>query len=348
MKKKFLSLALALVMSLGLALPAMAAEVVSADPAYVYEFSNEPIGTVEIESKPFFVLPDDTTISCKGKPDYDIVIEYSGIYIEDGQIRLDAFIDVGTAEDGKIKGGNYSYVSRIGASGHTWDTFNDMYIRIITESTVQLLGLTIAPYDPETLPIASDQAIAAAQTNPQATPQPSSSGTSASFADVKASDYFAAPVAWAVENGIASGTGSNKFSPNEECTIGQIHTFLWRAYGEPEPTVENPFGRQVAGHYFEKPSIWAYEKGLYTDSIYFSGYSCTRSMAVQYMWKAAGKPAPTKMASFSDVPPDAYDAQAISWAVEQGITSGTSATTFDRYGICTRGQIMTFLYRSLA
>ena len=170
---------------------------------------------------------------------------------------------------------------------------------------------------------------------------------STGFADVKASDYFATPVAWAIEKGITNGTGDNKFSPGQNCTNAQILTFLWRAYGKPEPTISNPFTNSIPDAY-TKAAIWAYEKGMVSGTTFDVDGLCSRSLAVTYMWQAAGCPTPATSSSFTDVPADAAFATAVSWAVENAITTGTSATTFAPNDICTRGHIVTFLHRNLA
>lgn len=166
------------------------------------------------------------------------------------------------------------------------------------------------------------------------------------FTDVKTGDYFAEPVLWAVEKGITAGTSETTFSPNENCSVAQILSFLWRANGSPKPTTANPFSDVKSGDYYADAAAWAYEKGMVSGTAFGGNTPCTRSMAVTYMWKAAGSPS-AKAASFADVSAGADYAQAVAWAVEQEITSGTSATTFSPDSVCTRGQIVSFLYRGL-
>ena len=172
-------------------------------------------------------------------------------------------------------------------------------------------------------------------------------GPVSSFTDVPADAYFAAPVAWAVKNGITSGTGDNKFSPNQNCTNAQILTFIWRAYGEPEPTVENPFTNAIPDGY-AKAAVWAYEKGMVSGTTFDVDKPCTRAMAMTYLWQAAGSPETEPTGKFTDV--DASDpyAQAVAWAVANGITKGATDTTFAPESICQRGQIAVFLYNAVA
>lgn len=160
------------------------------------------------------------------------------------------------------------------------------------------------------------------------------------FTDVKTGDYFADPVLWAVEKKITAGTSATTFSPNTTCTQGQILTFLWRAKGEPKPT-----GTVSGTQYYATAAQWAKEQGL-TDN-FSAEADCTRAMVVTYLWTLAGSPK-TGTSNFTDVSANADYAQAVAWAVEQDITSGTGNGQFSPNSTCTRGQIVTFLYRAFA
>ena len=166
-------------------------------------------------------------------------------------------------------------------------------------------------------------------------------GQPSGFTDVAAGAYYADAVAWAVEKGITTGTGSNTFSPEITCTTAQILTFLWRANGSPAPAGSD--ASVPAGQYYSDAANWALEKGL-TDS-FTADTPCTRLATVTYLWKLAGSPAVTDENPFTDV---TGDAQAVVWAMKEGITTGSSTTTFSPDTICTRGQIVTFLHRDLA
>lgn len=171
--------------------------------------------------------------------------------------------------------------------------------------------------------------------------------TGMAFRDVKLGDWFCEPVRWAVTNGITNGTSETAFSPGMDCQTAHILTFLWRAMGEPEPDIANPFADVNDGDYYFKAARWAHENGLIYHGDFFNPTEpCTRSMVVTYLWKLAGEPAAGK-AAFTDVleASDYYDA--VSWAVAKGITNGTSETTFSPDMVCNRGQIVTFLYRAL-
>lgn len=168
--------------------------------------------------------------------------------------------------------------------------------------------------------------------------------TAGYFYDVPDDAYYAEAVAWAVDRGIVNGTSNTEFSPKQTCTQAQILTFLWRSENEPEPTISNPFTDILPEKYYYKAAIWAYEKGMVAGSLFEPNTPCTRSMTATYLWNLAGSPAVSNDV-FSDVPASAYYAQAVAWAVEKGITSGTTATTFSPNSVCTRGQIVTFLHR---
>ena len=174
---------------------------------------------------------------------------------------------------------------------------------------------------------------------------PSKTGVSepgSPFDDVRSSQYFYQPVKWAVANGITTGTSAATFSPDQTCTRGQIITFLWRAAGSPEPENATPFSDVKEDAYYAKATAWAAEQGMEEGAAFSPDAPCTRLMAVEFMWKYADSPEAPK-ATFADVASDA-----VNWAVKQGVTNGTSATTFSPEQTCTRGQIVTFLYRGFA
>ena len=164
------------------------------------------------------------------------------------------------------------------------------------------------------------------------------------FFDVASEAYYCGPILWAVERGITAGTSLTTFSPDATCTKGQILTFLWRAEGQPESSIVNPFRDINSSDYYYKAAVWAAEHGLVSGAAFNAAEPCTRAMTATYLWKLAGSPAATG-GGFSDVPASADYAQAVAWAVGQGITSGTGNNQFSPNAICTRGQIVTFLYR---
>lgn len=168
------------------------------------------------------------------------------------------------------------------------------------------------------------------------------------FADVAPGSYYADAVQWAVERGITSGTSETAFSPDQTCTQAQILTFLWRAAGSPEAEAPVSSPEAPTGAYYEKAALWGRWTGLLEGDVFQPAAPCTRAMAVELMWRAAGCPAAAEPAAFADLPDSGDTAAAVAWAVEQGITSGTSATTFSPDQTCTRAQIVTFLWRAFA
>ena len=198
--------------------------------------------------------------------------------------------------------------------------------------------------DAQAQEVSQEQEPASDQEGSEVTVEPDPS----SFTDVAADAWYAESVAWAVENGITSGTGTSTFSPSKTCTTAEILTFLWRAAGSPEPTgEENPFTDVATDAYYFKPALWAYEQGLLSGTQLQGDAPCTRASTVTYLWKLAGSPE-MDAPDFTDVPADADYAQAVAWAVEQGITSGTGSGTFSPDQICDRSQIVTFLYQDFA
>lgn len=166
------------------------------------------------------------------------------------------------------------------------------------------------------------------------------------FSDVLENNYFADPVVWAVGKNITGGTGNGKFSPGSTCTQAQILTFLWRSQGSPEPEGTVEMEGFDGTEYYYKAVQWAAEQDMIQGD-FDPDQPCTRAMAVTYLWKQSGSSAAAP-ASFTDVPAGAEYAQAVAWAVEKGVTGGTGSNQFSPAQTCTRGQIVTFLYRAFA
>ena len=167
------------------------------------------------------------------------------------------------------------------------------------------------------------------------------------FVDVPADAYYADAVAWAVKEGITSGTSDTTFSPDMSCTRAQIVTFLWRANGAPKADGANPFTDVSADAYYYDAVLWAVKEGITSGTsatTFAPDMTVTRGQTVTFLYRAAGTPA-VSGGSFADVSVDAYYADAVAWAVKQGITSGTGGNSFSPDAPCTRGQIVTFLYR---
>ena len=390
MKRKIIALLLALVMCLGLTVPAFAVETCT-----------ETIDGITITATP------DGTINYSGSGVLTEKHIFKGadlLYKATGGQQVDAVFNIGTGITA-----DQSLLARVE--------------QLIYEAGVLVKSVKI-------------------NTNSTSVPQ-----TVGGFTDVKPGDYFADPVVWAVDKKITAGTSATTFSPNQNCTVAQILTFLYRAYGSPRVSVSNPFSDVKSSDYYYWPARWAAEKGMVSGSTFGGNRPCTRSMAVTYMWKAASDanleadfainngylsqytgsssdvvipnsviticvsscyddsltsvtipssvteieggaffdhgsllnvyyegseaqwkainfefsdelskatihynskmPRQSADTGFTDVPATVDYAQAVKWAVDKGVTSGTSATTFSPDSVCTRGQIVTFLYRGL-
>ena len=360
MRKKLLSLALALVMCLGLTVPAFAVYTLEIE-GYTFELSNEPIEKAKIQwpsegggdtvtaftTKTLYIVPDNTTIIYKGVPD--------------GILEMMAWSDLSEDQDVNRFMGAESLQSEVGKP-FPITPFLEVY-GPDSESIFTVYAIYDASYTDikyfegeeiffaaaSLLPKLEAAGCVMRDSNSSAPTTPTVPTPSTGFTDVAATDYFAAPVAWAIEKEITQGTGNNRFSPAQNCTNAQILTFLWRAYGQPEPTIASPFTNSIPEVYV-KAAVWAYEKGMVSGTAFDVDKPCTRAMAVTYMWQAAGSPVPSVTASFTDVPADSSYALAVAWAVEKEITKGTNpeGTMFSPDEICNRGQIVTFLHRNLA
>ncbi|MCI9157234.1 MAG: hypothetical protein HFF44_09920 [Lawsonibacter sp.] len=395
MRKKLLSLALALALCLGLTVPVFA------------------MGSYTING-----------ITATASPDGTINITGSGVLSEDHRKAV-LELSYMVTEDKQIK----TVEINIGA-GIAYDENWSATVKEDFEEMFSSLGVNVVISD-------------------------SAGQTVGGFTDVKKSDYFADPVLWATLNKITAGTSATTFSPNENCTVAQILSFLYRAYNSPKVSGSNPFSDVKSSDYYYNAALWAYGKGMVTGSTFGGDRPCTRAMAVTYMWQAAGgawsasgefkvsksviygyngnggdvvipdgitkivdgfygerltsltipvsvtevgvtafgynqnltdvyyegsktqwdaikvdentggdwafgdtkptihynskmpeqKPVNT---GFTDVSSTADYAQAVKWAVDKGVTAGTSDTTFSPDSVCTRGQIVTFLHRALA
>ena len=170
------------------------------------------------------------------------------------------------------------------------------------------------------------------------------------FDDVEPGSFYETPVAWALENGITTGTSETTFSPLGQCQRAQVVTFLWRTFGSPEPTTAaNPFVDVKETDFYYKAVLWAVEKGITNglDDTHFGPYAyCNRAQVVTFLWRSLGSPHVAGANTFTDVEKGSWYELPINWAVENSITNGLSANEFGVNAICNRAQIVTFLYRT--
>lgn len=172
------------------------------------------------------------------------------------------------------------------------------------------------------------------------------------FSDVDQNEYFYTPIQWAIQGGITSGIGGNKFGPLNPCTRAQVMVFLWRAAGSPAPaSTDNPFDDVNSDDYFYNAVLWAAEKKItagVTDNSFGPNQTCTRGQIVTFLWKFRSCPEPEYPDSgFRDVATNDYYAKPVAWALENGITLGVGSGRFAPNDTCLRGQVMTFLYQTL-
>lgn len=357
MRRKALSLLLTVALCLALTVPASAAAYEYDNGKCVYELSNAPIGTVEIgeptleTTTTVLVVPDKTTVISKTVPDgrmisYAYIFNEGGDSIDWNMVGGEPFVvePFFNEDDTSI------LVSKVWSEDFATGTeeipqaldFDEGGVPVMAQSAAEAAGLTVQP-----LSDASAETEPAAPAEPdEATVPDTSTPAAPAFTDVAAGSAFAPAISWAVEKGITTGLTSTTFGPGEQCNNGQILTFLWRASGSPESTIDNPFQDAIPNS-FQKAAVWASEKGLVTGSTFGSATPCTRSMVVTYLWQLAGSPEVSGSADFPDVAADAAYAQAVAWAVEKGITTGKTDGSFAPDEVCTRGQIVTFIYRDL-
>ena len=169
------------------------------------------------------------------------------------------------------------------------------------------------------------------------------------FKDITNDSYYYDAVQWAVEKGITEGTSAEAFSPGASCTRAQMATFLWRAAGSPAPkSTTNPFKDISSTDYFYNAVLWAVENGITSGTgagTFSPATTVTRGQTVTFLHRAAGSPL-AGSSGFNDVSDGAYYAKAVAWAAENGITGGTGSNKFAPNADCTRGQIVTLLYRA--
>ena len=169
------------------------------------------------------------------------------------------------------------------------------------------------------------------------------------FTDVAEDAYYYAPALWAAKNGVTTGTSATTFSPEQTCTRGEIITLLWRFRGSPESEVTGSAYGDVTDPdmYYYKACQWAAVQGMVKGDTFAPNDPCTRAMAVEFLWYANQCPRSDTDSGFADVPAGASYADAVTWAVDRGVTQGTGEGNFSPDLTCTRGQIVTFLFRTM-
>lgn len=225
----------------------------------------------------------------------------------------------------------------------------DISTQAVTRITAELTALLKNAGNGASKPAAAPAASAVKSApQPAAKPAaPAAAKPAKHFTDVEAGAYYYDAVQWAVEKGIASGTSENTFSPDDTCSRGQMITFLWRFAGSPAPRGKaNPFEDVKDGAFYHDAAVWAAEHGIASGKSFNPDAPCTRAQVATFLYRNAGSPAVHGGCAFTDVAKDAYYHDAVAWVAEKKITAGTSDTTFSPDTACSRGQIVTFLYRA--
>lgn len=300
---------------------------------YVYDKSGQLCGAIENnivtkssdafelnvagDTKYILGLEEDYTVKYEATDNGTMSVEVTEFYAYDCPMRVVTFADVPLTVNGEYK-----------------------------QEITQALIPDTEEYD---LTSVSGQTVHAGKTQTMA--ELEAEMMTVSFTDVLSSAYYYDALLWAVEKGITAGTGATTFSPNAPCTRAQIVTFLWRAAGSPTASGNNPFTDVAAGSYYYDSVQWAVAQGITagTSATTFSpDATCTRGQAVTFLYRYEKSPTVSGNNSFTDVSHNAYYTNAVQWAVGKGVTAGTSTTTFSPNTICTRAQIVTFLYRDRA
>lgn len=167
----------------------------------------------------------------------------------------------------------------------------------------------------------------------------------AGFSDVMSNDDFARAVPWAVENGIAEPSSKTTFSPNEPCTRGQVVEYIYRWQGSPKASGKNPFKDVKSSDTFYNAVRWASKNGFIDGKTFNGNAPCTRGDALEILYKCSGSMSMIAIDKFTDVPRSSKYQQPVSWAYYCAIAKPTTKTTFEPESVCTKGQIVTFIYQ---
>ena len=342
MKRHITSLLLVLALCLGLAMPASAAEgqkITVGDETY-----EALLGAIMSETEADSVtarLDSDVTLTAAvviGSSDYNGLFEEPmTVTAKNVTIDLNGFALTAPA-------GSAAFEVQEGYTLTIVDNSEAKTGKLVSDAEEAVVVAEGATYN--ALPAAEEET--PAEEPSEETPAEEEPAVVNPFTDVAETSAYYEGILWAVEKGITTGRTETTFVPGENCTEANILTFLWRAEGEPKAeTTENPFGEAVSETaYYYGAALWAYEMGM-IDETFAPNTACTRAQAVRFMWIDAGSPADVEAASFTDVAADADYAAAVNWAVDRGVTNGTGdGTTFSPENVCTRGQIVTFLYRA--
>lgn len=360
--KKLLSLALALAICLGLMVPAFAVgnpgEYTASDgkghtftleSPILYTFSRETAKTSIDWSSVTVTGVNGSPLTGQAAIDYlnrDFWPTFDTVYVipSEAKVTLPAgyhglgFIEMLVLKDGGSLRSTSTAYTKLSGQGDR--------VSGVSEEVEESLICWCAGNGSDTAYIATYIPQNPAAPNPFANVPAPATPTVGTFTDVAPGAFYAEPVAWAVEKKITNGTGTTAFSPNNKCNIEQIITFLWRVAGSPASNARCPFTGVAQSSSYYTALCWANEKGILKGEATQAGNDCTRMMAVNFMYRYMNSPASGSSTAFTDV--SAANAPAVAWAVKNGITNGTGNGKFSPNKTCTRGEIVTFLYRAFA
>ena len=229
--------------------------------------------------------------------------------------------------------------------------YAEIWVMLIREEDDAYLSTTIMELDVSDEPRVPDYSdVGSAEPEIPDEPEVPDTPEEPGFTDLAPGAFYLEPVAWAVETGVTNGMTPTTFAPGEHCSRAQVVTFLWRAAGKPVTTARSSaFSDVKEGKFYTDAVKWAVDSGVTNgmgDGTFGVDRVCSRAQVVTFLWRAAGKPTPkSAQCDFTDVKAGSFYYDAVLWAVEEGITNGMGDGTFGVDGECTRGQIVTFLWR---
>lgn len=229
---------------------------------------------------------------------------------------------------------------------------NTVKLTVNPDEGYELAELTVTDADGNAVEVAEDNSFVmpAAAVTVSAVFQ--AEGTeSLRFDDVAEDAWYHDSVYWAAGEGVAQGKDEHIFAPEDISSRGELITFLWRAAGKPESTIANPYTDVSESDECYQAVLWATEQGITVGTAEgeFSPHAAvTRAQMVVFIYRAEQAEPVDVENPFTDVEADAYYYDAVLWAVDKGVTVGTSATTFSPNMACTRAHAVTFLHRLYA
>ena len=333
-----------------------ASQVMSTGKAYnIYDFSANQVepgratgsGTVVTPSEPD--TEKTITVNFTLKSDVDYWIPTTNVTVKEGSTVYHAFTSALNTAGITYEGAESGYVSSITKDGRTLAEFtngeNSGWLYKVNGELPEI-GLT-------SYKIHNGDNIVFYYTNDWTLEPGAWTGkedVTPEFSDISAGSYYAEAVEWAVKKGITVGTSDTTFSPDDNCTREQMAMFLWKAAGSPEPKQTGANFTDLPGGSTAKAMLWVAEQNITSgtsDTTFSPETTCTRAQMAAFLYRYAGSPAVSGTCAFADVSAEAYYHDAVLWCVHQSITAGTGGEKFSPDAPCTRGQMVTFLYRFL-